>query len=497
MTSYSRSPKRRDQLIAGVAIAAITAGVIGMATYSPVMAKTAPANANLTRVERTGFADLIEAVSPAVVAVSVKGSASAQQFSMPEFQLPPGSPFEDFFDRFFKHREQGSNKPRRYNAQGSGFIVDPAGVVVTNHHVVKGAEQITVITGEGDEYSAKLKGYDAKTDLAVLEIDTEVELPYVAFGDSGSARVGDWVLAIGNPFGLGGSATSGIISARGRDINAGPLDDFLQIDAPINRGNSGGPLFNASGDVIGVNTAIFSPNGGNVGIGFAIPSSMASSIVDQLMDKGHVERGWLGVQIQHMSDDLAESLGLDEPKGALVSSVVDDSPAQKAGLEAGDVILSFDGKEVGEMRDLPRIVADTPSGSNAQLGVWRDGKTRDMEVRVGESQREKPAEIGSRGDDSRGKLGLALAELNDENRARYRLNDVSDGVLVVSVAPDSPAAEKGIRAGDVIKKVGSSDVVEPDQVVAEVRKAVDDERKSVLLLVERDGADRFIAVTIS
>ena len=496
MNSYLRIPKRRDQFFAGVAVAAIAAGVIGMTTYSPVMAKTTPANTGLTRVEQPGFADLIEAVSPAVVAIQVKGSTAAQPHGTPEFRLPPGSPFEDYFDRFFENKQQGKSKPRKFGVQGSGFIVDKDGVVVTNHHVVKEAEEITVITGEGEEYVAELKGYDAKTDLAVLTIDAGEELPYVAFGNSDSARVGDWVLAIGNPFGLGGTATSGIISARGRDINAGPLDDFLQIDAPINRGNSGGPLFNANGEVIGVNTAIFSPNGGNVGIGFAIPSSMASSVIDQLTEKGHVERGWLGVQIQFMTEDLAESLGLSEARGALVSGVVGDSPAEKAGVEVGDVILNFDGREVDQMRDLPRIVADTPAGSKARVEVWRDGKPHSLDINVGESEREQVVEVGSSGENAKGKLGLALAELNDENRAHYRLDEKSNGVLVVRVAPGSPAAGKGIRPGDVIKMVGSSEVENPGQVVDEVSKAFDGDRKSVLLLVERDGADRFVALTI-
>ncbi len=497
MISKLLNSNRRDQFMAGLAVVAITAGVIGVSTYAPVMAKTAPANATLARVDTAGFADLIEAVSPAVVAISVKGSATQNPLSMPEFQLPPGSPFEEFYDRFFKYRDRGNHtEPRKYNAQGSGFIVDPDGIVVTNHHVVKGAEEIMIITKGGKEYAAKLKGYDAKTDLAVLQVETDGELPYVVFGDSESARVGDWVLAIGNPFGLGGTATSGIISARGRDINAGPLDDFLQIDAPINRGNSGGPLFNANGHVIGVNTAIFSPNGGNVGIGFAIPSSMASTIVDQLTSKGHVERGWLGVQIQGLTDDLAESLGLSEAKGALVSSIIEDSPAQHAGMLVGDVIITFDGNDVDEMRDLPRIVANTPADSNAKVDVWRNGKVHSLDVKVGESERETPVEIGSNERSSKGKLGLALAELNDETRARYRVDDESDGVVVVRVVPGSPAAKKGIRPGDVIKMVGNSEVEKPDQVVREVKKAVDDERKSVLLLVERDGSDRFVAVSI-
>ena len=499
MTRKPTEPKRRNKLIAGIAIAAITSGVMGVVTLAPVMAKTAPAHSNILPVERAGFANLIEAVSPAVVAISTSGNTGAQQLDMPNFRLPPGSPFEDFFERYFKQRGlkgRGEAPPRKFRAQGSGFIIDEKGVVVTNFHVVKGAEEITVITRDGNEYDARIKGHDPKTDLAVLEVDSDDPLPYVVFGDSDKARVGDWVLAIGNPFGLGGSATSGIISARGRDINAGPLDDFLQVDAPINRGNSGGPLFDASGEVIGVNTAIFSPNGGNVGIGFAIPSSMASSVVNQLMDKGHVQRGWLGVQIQGLTGELAESLDLSEDKGALVAGVVEHSPAQKAGIKVGDVIMKFDGKSVDEMRDLPRIVADTPGDSEVEVDVWRDGKIHSLQVTVGESGNDEQLELGSNDNAPKGELGLALAELNDQTRAQFRVADDIEGVLVVRVEPDSAAADKGIRAGDVIKMVGNAEVSSPDQVVAGVKEAANKERKSVLLLVERNGADRFVAVGI-
>ena len=493
--------KRRNRLIVGLAIVAITTGVLGVVTLTPVMAKTDPAHINVkvAAIQRAGFADLVEAVSPAVVAISISSSAVPPQFDMPEFNLPPGSPFQDFFERFFKDRgsrKHGDGPPRQFRAQGSGFVIDADGVVVTNYHVVKGAEEITVITNDGEEYEAKLKGYDAKTDLAVLNVNIDEPLPYVVFGDSDKARVGDWVLAIGNPFGLGGTATSGIISARGRDIHAGPLDDFLQIDASINRGNSGGPLFDSSGQVIGVNTAIFTPNGGNVGIGFAIPSALASSVVNQLLDSGHVERGWLGVQIQGLTDELAESLGLSEDKGALVASVVEDSPAEDAGIKVGDVIMTFDGKSVDKMRDLPRIVAETPVNSAVEVDVWRDGNTRSIPVKVGESKPNEPVEVGSREEAPKGGLGLALAELNDQTRAQFRVNDDVRGVLVVHVAADGPAARKGIRAGDIIKMVGNSEVGNPDQVVTEVEKAIKQDRKSVLLLVERGGADRFVAVDI-
>ena len=504
MAEKTNRSRRRDRVIVGVAIVAFASGIFGAVAYAPAMAKTAPVHNKVQPIVQTGVADLVEAVSPAVVAISTSGKSAFSGVQMPEFNLPPGSPFEEFFRRFFKEpgfggqgRGEGLPPAHKYNAQGSGFIIQPEGVVVTNHHVVKGAEKITVITQSGEEYEADLKGFDSKTDLAVLEIETDKPLPYVAFGDSNDARVGDWVLAIGNPFGLGGTATTGIISARGRDINSGPLDDFLQIDAPINRGNSGGPLFDTKGEVIGVNTAIFSPNGGSVGIGFAIPSSMAASVVDQLIAKGHVERGWLGVQIQKVTEELAESLGLSEEKGALVAAVVDGSPADKAGVKVGDVILTFDGKTVDKMRDLPHIVAETAADSTVDVDVWRNGSTRGLSVTVGESKQSEPVELGSNQTSPKGKLGLTLAELNEQTRSQYRIDEDTQGVLVVRVSPDSPAAEKGIRSGDVIKMVGNAEVSDPGEVIAEVSKATEKDRKLVLLLVERNGNDRFVAVNIA
>ncbi len=492
----------RHRLIVATAVVVTATGVAGTLTLAPVLAKSEPANSNIATVARDSFADLIEAVSPAVVAISTSGNAMSGERHAPDFQLPPGSPFEDYFKRFFEgpnfHGQGRENlPPRRYAAQGSGFVIDPNGTVITNYHVIKDSGEITVITNAGKQYQAELKGYDEKTDLAVLQIDVDETLPYVEFGDSDSARVGDWVIAIGNPFGLGGSATTGIISARGRDINAGPLDDFLQIDAPINRGNSGGPLFNAAGKVIGVNTAIYSPNGGNVGIGFAIPSSMASSVVDQLIAKGHVDRGWLGVQIQSLSSDLAESLGMQTEDGALIASVVEDSPADKAGLKVGDVILKFNGAEVARMRDLPRIVADTPADSKVQIEVWRDGRNKKLKATVARSQTENSMQLANVNKPSGKKLGLVLMELNDEARNQYRIGGDTDGVLVVRVVPNSPAAKKGLRPGDVIKMVGNSAVSKPGEVIAEVKKASARDRKSVLLLVERNGNDRFVAVGIA
>lgn len=496
-----KTSRLRERLIVLTAIVAIVGGIVGTMTFTPVLAKTEPAHSKAVAVERASFADLIEAVSPAVVAVSTSGKAPSEQRLTPDFQLPPGSPFEEFFERFFGgpdfHGGQGNIPPRKFRAQGSGFIIDPAGTVITNHHVIKGAEEITVITDSGEEYQAELKGYDQKTDLAVLQIDLDEPLPYVEFGESDSARVGDWVIAIGNPFGLGGTATTGIISARGRDINAGPLDDFLQIDAPINRGNSGGPLFDANGKVIGVNTAIFTPNGGNVGIGFAIPSSMASNVIDQLMAKGYVDRGWLGVQIQGLTPDLAESLGLPAENGALIASVVTDSPAEKAGLQAGDVILKFNGISIDKLRDLPRLVAETRADSEVEVEIWRDGRSRDLVVTVGESQSEEPLQLAAGDKPSQKRLGLVLAELDESTRSQYRVGQNTDGVLVIQVAPNSPAAEKGLRPGDVIKKVGNSAVSKPSEVIAEVKKASAQDRKSVLLLVERNGSDRFVAVGIA
>ncbi len=492
----------RRKLALGIATLAVIGGMVGSPFLTSALARPDPAHTQFSGPEDarpTSFADMIEAVKPAVVNISTTGKSPMLKFrSQPEFQIPPGSPFEDFFERFFG--ERFSNRPnqgqRDVHAVGSGFVVDPQGYVVTNYHVIKGADEITVITNNGDRHPATRIGHDEKTDLAVLKIEMDTPLDYVEFGDSDQVRVGDWVVAIGNPFGLGGTATTGIVSARGRYIQSGPLDDFLQIDAPINRGNSGGPLFDTRGRVIGVNTAIFSPNGGNVGIGFAIPASMASSVVSKLRTNGFVDRGWLGVQIQELTDDLAESLGLNSRAGALVASVVDDSPAQRGGVRTGDVILRYADQVVDNMRDLPRLVADTPADRKVDLEVWRDGKTRRLSVTIDATPQPKRVADGA---DSGGaatppRLGVTLSPLTDELRARYRIDGDSEGVLVVDVTPGSPAARKGVRPGDVIKRVGTNAVSKPGEVAAAVRRAAAEDRHSVLLLIERSGNDRFVAV---
>jgi serine protease Do len=326
------------------------------------------------------FADVIESVSPAVVNIAVSKlepvAPTLYQYS-PQQGYPQGQgrqyPFDEFFERFFGPNGPTQEMPqRRSEGQGSGFLIDASGYIVTNNHVAGDAEKITVTFQDGRELDAKLVGRDAKTDLALIKVEA-TGLPYVAFGDSDRARVGDWVVAIGNPFGLGGTATAGIISARGRDIESGPYDDYLQLDAPINFGNSGGPVFNTAGEVVGVNTAIFSPNGGNIGIGFAIPANQAKAIVADLKESGSVERGWLGVQIQGLDDDLAGSLGLPSEKGALVAEVVGDGPAAKAGVQAGDVITRFNGREIDSPRTLSRVVAEAPPSRPATVTVWRDG----------------------------------------------------------------------------------------------------------------------------
>ncbi len=456
----------------------------------------------LARVEATpaqlsmpgSFADLVQAIEPAVVNISTTGKRPPDQsFSTPRFQFPQGSPFEDFFRHFQQRSDRGSSET---HALGSGFIVDAQGYVVTNHHVIQGADKITVILNDGTRYPATLKGNDPKTDLALLKIDPEQPLPQVSFGNSDQARPGDWVIAIGNPFGLGGTVTTGIVSARGRDIQAGPFDDFLQIDAAINRGNSGGPVFDTEGRVIGINTAIYSPNGGSVGIGFAIPANLAKPIIQQLQDNGQVERGWLGVHIQDVTEEVAASLGLEEHKGALVSSVVPDSPADDAGIRPGDVILNFAGQAVEQMKDLPRLVADHPASDKTKITVWRHGKARHYSVTIGAMPQDDRLVANTDSATPPPRLGLSLAELSSQHHRDYRLDRDTQGVLIVGVEPDSPAARRGLRPGDVIVQVGQQPVENPSEVVDEVNKIVDEERNTVLLLIDRRGAERFVTIKI-
>lgn len=447
-----------------------------------------------------GFADLVEAVKPAVVNISVTGTVTSGRRN-PGFRNQSPE-LEEFFKRFFGDQFEmpdGDDGPfeRKTTAVGSGFVIDPEGLVVTNNHVIEDADEIEVVFDDGTRVPATLRGTDSKTDLALLEIKADNPFPYVVFGDSEKARVGDWVVAIGNPFGLGGTTTKGIISARGRDIRSGPLDDFIQIDAPINRGNSGGPLFNMKGEVIGINSAIFSPNGGSVGIGFAIPATLASNVINQLKDTGTVQRGYLGVQIQSVNDEIADSLGLDKARGALVTQVIEDSPADKAGFEAGDVVLEFDGKDIPRMRELPKVVALTEKGKEVDVVVWRDEKEKTIRVSVGGNSDESVASGESSSDDSEaGKLGLRLGELDDEAREEYGVPEASEGALITDVDPDGAAAERGLARGEVITKVGNSDVSNVEDVEKAIREALDEDKKSVLMLVEREGRVRYVAVPL-
>ena len=445
-----------------------------------------------------GFADLVEAVRPAVVNISVTGTVSSRGTPGFRGQSPE---LEEFFKRFFGDQfrmpDGGPDRPfeRKTTAVGSGFVIDPEGLVVTNNHVIEDADEIEVVFDDGTRIPAELKGTDAKTDLALLEIKGDSPFPFVKFGDSEEARVGDWVVAIGNPFGLGGTTTKGIISARGRDIRSGPLDDFIQIDAAINRGNSGGPLFNMRGEVIGINSAIYSPNGGSVGIGFAIPSSMASNVISQLRDTGTVQRGYLGVQIQSVSEEIADSLGLDKARGALVTQVIENSPAEKAGIEAGDVILSFDGKDIPRMRELPKIVALTETNKEVEVVVWRNEEKKTISASVGGNADIKTASVESDASEA-GKLGLSLSALDEDNRQRFGIPEEATGVVITAVKQGSPAAERGLSRGELIKKVGNTEVIEPEEVSNAIADANDKDKNSVLLLVERDSRVRYVVIPL-
>jgi serine protease Do len=477
----------RRALWAGVVVA-----LIGVA---PGFVGTASAQ---LRPGPDGFADLAERLQPAVVNISTTQKVKAPQRGTgpgPEMpQFPPGSPFEEFFKEFFDRNRNGDNSPRKVQSLGSGFIVDAKGFVVTNNHVIADADEITVITQDGTKLEATLKGRDQKTDLAVLQVKSTKDLPTLTWGDSDKARVGDWVLAIGNPLGLGGTVTAGIISARNRNIDAGPYDDFIQTDASINKGNSGGPLFNMRGEVIGINTAIYSPSGGSIGIGFAIPANLAKNVVKQLKEVGKTQRGWLGVRIQTVTEELAESLGLKEAKGALVAGVSPDGPAAKAGIEAGDVIVKFDGKEINEMRSLPRQVADTLVGTSVEVTVLRKGKQQKFNVKLGELeegeqqasvQPEKPTP--GRSVDA---LGLSLSRLTPDLRERYELKGEVKGVVITDVEQGSEAAEKGLRPGTVILEIDQEEVSNPADVSKKIKEAQDRKKKSVLLFVQRRGGDR-------
>ena len=450
-------------------------------------------------------ADLAEKLTSAVVNISTRQKIKTERGKNPVPDLPEGSPFREYFEDYFDKRRKGGPPPRqrKVNSLGSGFVIDPAGIVITNNHVIDQADEIDVIFPDGKKLKAEVIGRDAKTDLAVLKINPKTPLHSVPFGDSNKIRVGDWVMAIGNPFGLGGSVTLGIVSARNRNINSGPYDDFIQTDAAINRGNSGGPLFNMDGEVIGINTAIISPSGGSIGIGFSVPSSIAKGVIKQLREFGETRRGWLGVKIQSVGEDMVESLGMDRPRGALVADVTSTGPAEKSGIKPGDVIIKFNGTDVEEMRDLPAIVAKTAVGTTVIVEVMRKGKLVEIEVQLGRLEEGEKiiAKADAKASNAAGAevLGMKLAPLNDELRARFKIDKAIQGAVVMSVAPDSPAAEKRIQPGDVIAEAGEQKIVAPGDVSTQVDALEKEGRNSILLLVlkaSRKFDPHFIALRL-
>lgn len=469
-----------------------------------------------------GIADVAEKVIDAVVNISTsqtvdasKGGGGGDRGAMP--QLPPGSPFEEFFDDFFKNRrggpgggskggDKGSDlQPRKTNSLGSGFIVDTSGIAVTNNHVIADADEINIIMNDGTKIKAELVGVDKKTDLAVLKFKPPAKpLVAVKFGDSDKLRLGEWVIAIGNPFSLGGTVTAGIVSARNRDINSGPYDSYIQTDAAINRGNSGGPLFNLDGEVIGVNTLIISPSGGSIGIGFAVPSKTVIGVVDSLRQFGELRRGWLGVRIQQVTDEIAESLNIKPARGALIAGVEDKGPAKPAGIEPGDVVVKFDGKDIKEPKDLSRVVADTAVGKSVDVVVIRKGTEETKKVTLGRLEDGEKVQTAAKTKDepvekpvTQKALGLDLATLSKDLRSRYKIKDSVKGVIITSVDTSSDAAEKRLSAGEVIVEVAQEAVANAADVKKRVDQLKKDGKKSVLLLVSNpEGELRFVALSV-
>jgi serine protease Do len=456
-------------------------------------------------------ADVAEEVIDAVVNISTSQKVDTRMSNMPD--LPPGSPMEEFFEEFFKNRrgnrggDDQDGAPRRVNSLGSGFIIDPSGLVVTNNHVIAEADEISVILNDGTKLKAELVGKDSKSDLALLRVHPDQPLKAVKFGDSDKLRLGEWVIAIGNPFSLGGTVTAGIVSARNRDINSGPYDNYIQTDAAINRGNSGGPLFNLNGDVVGVNTAIYSPTGGSIGIGFAVPSNSAVAVIDQLRQFGETHRGWLGVRIQPVTDDIAESLGIKPARGALVAGVDDRGPAKPGGIEPGDVVVSFDGHPVKEMHDLPRIVADTPVNKEVDVVIIRKGKEETHRVKIGRLEDgEKMAALEKKDSAApeqksvvQKTLGLELSSLSDDLRKKFKIRDTVKGVVVTGVDASvaSAQADKRLSPGDVIVELQYQPVGTPADIQTRIDALKTQGKKVAVLLVSNaDGETRFVALSL-
>lgn len=461
------------------------------------------------------LAPLVEKLLPSVVNISSTQKMDVGPVgpngapALPEMpQFPEGSPFEDFFEEYMnKHGGGGGMQPTPATSLGSGFIIDAAnGFIVTNAHVIQDAETVRVTLHDDTTMPAEVVGRDEKTDLALLKVTTKHPLVAAKFGDSAPLRVGDWVIAIGNPFGLGGTVTTGIVSAQQRDINAGPYDDFIQTDASINRGNSGGPMFNMNGEVIGINTAIYSPSGGSVGIGFAIPSNLSKPIIDQLVKYGHTRRGWIGVRIQSVTEDIAESLGMDAHSGALIASVLPGGPAEQAGLKPGDIILEFDGKSITQMRSLPRIVAETDINKTVNLVYWRDGKKQTATATIGELEKAEEDGLTAENNQPEEKqgpsgvpvtaLGVSLRAVNSEDRATYDIPDDVTGVVITEVTGATEAFDKGLEAGDVIVEINQQAVKDAATANDLVDDAITAGRNSVLLLINRAGEVRFVALRL-
>ena len=442
------------------------------------------------------FADLVEKLSPAVVNITTTAVVPDREQFNP--MVPRGSPFEDFF-RDFMEKQPGDQQPkrqRRGTALGSGFIISSDGLLVTNNHVIENADEIKIEMLNGDTLEAKVLGTDPKTDIALLKVESKSELPFVEFGNSDKSRVGDWVLAIGNPLGQGFSVSAGIISARGRDLQ-GPYDDFIQTDAAINRGNSGGPLFNTDGKVIGVNTAILSPNGGSIGIGFSMSSAVVKKVVNQLRDFGETRRGWLGVRIQNLNSEVAEALGLESTDGALVTDVP-DGPAKEAGIKSGDVIIEFDGVTINDSSSLVKVVGDSDVGKDVSVLIWRDGNKKKVTVTLG---RLETVQISDERNQRRTNkvnqyAGMSFTDLNDEIRKRFDLSDDTIGVVVIGINDDSPAAARGILAGDIIQKVDQVDIQNSTQILKLIEEAKNKNKSSILFLIKRGSNVRFIAIPV-
>ncbi|WP_237154992.1 Do family serine endopeptidase [Oryzibacter oryziterrae] len=506
MTKSSKSPvsSRVKSLLLGSVFALALGGiVVGESSYflnSPAHAENLSTQVPQAQQPVFSFANVVERVQPAVVSIRVKTDETDAQASADDGQnmppeLSPDSPFYDFFKRFGMPGQphgKGGDRHHYGMAQGSGFFISDDGYVVTNNHVVENATDVVVVTNDGKDHKAKVIGTDPKTDLALVKVDDGKDFPHVTFAGSES-RVGDWVVAVGNPFGLGGTVTAGIVSARGRDIGAGPYDDFLQIDAPINKGNSGGPAFNLNGEVIGVNTAIYSPSGGSVGIGFAIPAHTATQVVKSLMDNGKVVRGWLGVQIQPVTEDLAASIGLDKPHGAMVTEPQDHSPAEKAGIKAGDAILAVNGQDIEDAKDLARKIAAYPPKTVVDVTVWRDGKEQTIKVDLGELPNDKQMASNdtekSPSHTSLDDYGLSLAPASETGAG-------DQGVVITDVDPDGKAAERGLQQGDIILEVAGKQVDTPKQVAKDIEAAAQDGKKAVLLRVKTQDGVHFLALPL-